>query len=96
MRSFIGISGKEVTEAIAEQYQLPVGIYIMDVTPSSGAEKAGIKKGDILVRLADIDLRTMIDLDNVKSRYKAGETVKIIIVREGKKITLDLTFSEEK
>lgn len=45
-RPLIGISGKEITETIAQQYGLPVGIYVMEVTQGSGAESAGIKKDD--------------------------------------------------
>lgn len=95
-RPFIGISGREITSSIAEQYNLPSGIYIIEVTPGSGAEKAGIKKGDILVSLADKDVKTMVELDKTKSLYKADDTVKVIIVREGKKIAMELTFSEER
>ncbi|WP_242967479.1 S1C family serine protease [Herbinix hemicellulosilytica] len=94
-RPFIGISGKEITEQLSRYYGLPVGIYIVEVVPGSGAEKAGIKNGDILISLAGKEVRTMTELDKIKENYKAGDTVKAVVVRNGKKITLTLTFSEE-
>jgi len=95
-RPFIGISGREITQAIARQYNLPVGIYILEVTSGSGAAKAGIQKGDILVSIAGKEIHTMKEIDNIKKNYKAGDTVKVTVIRNGEKRTLSLTFSEER
>lgn len=94
-RPMIGISGQNITETIARQYGLPVGVYIMDVTDGSGAEKAGINEGDVLVSLAGKEVKNMKDLDAIKKNYKAGDTVDAVVVREGKNVNLKLTFSEE-
>lgn len=95
-RPLIGISGQEVTEVLSKQYNLPVGIYIMTVSPNSGAYNAGIKKGDILISLAGKDVKTIKDMDNIKKDYKAGDTVDAVVVRDGNKLNLKLTFSEER
>lgn len=94
-RPLIGISGRDITEAIAKQYGLPLGVYIMDITAGSGADNAGIRKGDVLVSIADKEIKTMKDLDEVKAVYKAGDTVNVVVVRENAKKNLILTFSEE-
>lgn len=94
-RPLIGIAGKDITETIARYYHLPVGIFILEVTPGSGADKAGIKKGDILISLADKEVKTMQDLDNIKKDYKAGDTVNVTVIREKQEKTLQLVFSEE-
>ncbi|WDU83127.1 S1C family serine protease [Caloramator sp. Dgby_cultured_2] len=95
-RPFIGISGREITETIAKMYNIPQGVYIIGVTPNTGAYKAGIQAGDILIKLAGQEIKSLKDVDAVKSRYKAGDTVDAVIYRNGKKIALKLTFSEEK
>lgn len=95
-RTFIGISGREITDAISRQYGLPVGIYILEVTPESGAVKAGIQKGDVLVSIAGKDVRNMKDVDSIKKNYKAGDSVDVTVVRNGNKVKLSLTFSEER
>jgi serine protease Do len=95
-RPFIGISGQDITETISEAYGLPVGIYITDVTEGSGADKAGLMRGDILTSLDGKEVKSLNDLDAIKKGYKAGDTVKVTIVRDGVKKTLSLTFSEEK
>lgn len=95
-RPFIGISGREITEAISKQYDLPVGIYILEVTSDSGAANAGIKKGDILVAIAGKEVRTMKDVDSIKKNYKAGDTAEFTLYRNGSKVNLNLIFSEER
>jgi len=95
-RPFIGISGQDITETISEAYGLPVGIYITDVTEGSGADKAGLMRGDILTSLDGKEVKSLNDLDAIKKGYMAGDTVKVTIVRDGVKKTLSLTFSEEK
>ncbi len=94
-RPFIGISGKEITSVYANYYNLPEGILITDVTPSSGAQKAGIKTGDVLVSLDGKDIKTMADLDAVKKAHKPGDTVTAIVSRNGSRVILKLTFGEE-
>jgi serine protease Do len=95
-RPLLGISGREITSVMSQQYGLPQGIYITELSPESGAQASGMKKGDVLISLADTDVKTMKDLDNVKKNYKSGDTVNAVVVRNNSKINLKLTFSEEK
>ncbi len=94
-RAFIGISGREITSVYSDLYGLPTGIYITDVTVDSGAKKAGIKSGDVLISLDGKTIETMVDLDAVKEAHKPGDTVTAIVSRNGTNVTLKLTFGEE-
>lgn len=94
-RPFIGISGEEISNIYASYYGWPKGIYITNVIRGSGAEKAGMREGDILVSLGGIMIETMKGLENAKSKYKPGDTVTVIVYRNNKKISLNLTFGEE-
>ncbi|MGE5606242.1 MAG: S1C family serine protease [Bacteroidota bacterium] len=95
-RPVVGIIGKDITEEIAGYYNLPVGIYILGVSPGSGAAKVGIRRGDILVSLAGQTVKNLRDLENIKRKYKAGDTVDAVIIREQIKRPLKLTFTEER
>ena len=94
-RPLIGISGRDITQALADYYKLPVGIFIVKVVRGSGADKAGIKVKDILLSLAGKKVATMKDLNRVKRAYKAGDTVDTVVFRGKKKVKLKLTFAEE-
>lgn len=94
-RTFIGISGREISSVYSDLYGIPVGIYITDVTVGSGAKKAGIKSGDVLISMDGKTIETMVDLDAVKEVHKPGDTVTAIVSRNGANVTLKLTFGEE-
>lgn len=95
-RPFIGISGQDVTETISRAYGFPVGIYVAEVTEGSGADYAGIQRGDIITAIDGKSVTTMEELNSVKKEYKAGDTVTVTVVRNGKTLNLKLTFSEQR
>ncbi|MCX7710813.1 MAG: trypsin-like peptidase domain-containing protein [Clostridia bacterium] len=95
-RPVVGITGRDISEVLARQYSVPQGIYITEIGAGSGAEKAGLQKGDIIVSLAGKTVKTMKDLEAVKKNYKAGDTVDIVVNRDGTNKTFKLTFSEER
>lgn len=93
-RPFIGISGQEISAEIAERYDLPQGIFVMKVREESGAERAGIRKKDIIVSLAGKKVTSMQQLNSVKKGFKSGDTVKTVVIRNNRRLILNLTFSE--
>ncbi len=95
-KPLMGISAQEVTEEISRMYDLPVGIYISEVVQGGAAEAAGIKKGDVLISLDGTKISSMSDLDAVKKKHKAGDTVSVVVSREGKQVALKITFTEDK
>ncbi len=94
-RAYIGIAGREISSIYASTYGLAKGIYITDVTQGSGADKAGIRAGDIIVSMAGKAVETVRDLDKIKEAYKPGDRVSVVVDRNGKKISLEMTFGEE-
>jgi serine protease Do len=94
-RPFIGISGREISSIYASYYGIAEGIYITDVTHGSGADRAGIMPGDIIVSMAGNRIEAIKDLDKVKETYKPGDTVTVVVNRDNKNISLRLTFGEE-
>lgn len=95
-KPLIGITAQEVTESISRMYDLPVGVYISEVTAGGAAEAAGMKKGDVLVELGGTKIKGMSDLDAVKKKHKAGDTVSAVVSRNGSQVSLKITFSEDK
>lgn len=93
-RPLIGITGRDISREIAQYYNLPLGVFVVDVAPGSGADKAGIRKRDVLVSLAGKKITSMQQLNTVKNQYKPGDTVKVGIVRGREEIEVNMTFSE--
>lgn len=78
---YLGIAGADVTDEISEYYNLPKGISVQQVVAGSAAEKAGIKKGDIIVAFDGREVLTMNALAERVKYYAAGTTVDVTIMR---------------
>ncbi len=72
------------------------GVLLDDVRPGGGAEKAGMRRGDVIVKLGKYDVGSVEDLMFVLMQAKPGETVTGVVVREGKRVELEVTFQEGK
>ena len=66
------------------------GILLEDVAKDGAAEKAGVKGGDRIVELAGKPVKTLTELLAVIDTQKSGDTVEIVVVRDGKKMKLKL------
>ncbi len=95
-RPQIGIGVREITEDMSRYYNLPVGVYVVSVSEGSGAQKAGILQGDVIIKADGKTVTNMEELNQVRDTHKAGETIKFDIVRGGKNMTVNVTLGEEK
>ena len=92
----IGISTETISSDFAQYYNLKQGAYITYVASSSAAEKAGLKKGDIITKIGDKEITSSSDVYAAKSNYKAGDTATFTVYRDGKSVTVKVTFDEDK
>ena len=95
-RPLFGISCRDITEEISRAYGFPVGIYVIQVSPFSGAEKAGITAGDIITEFDGKKVKTTEELNKIKDKHKAGDSVKVKFIRDGKTLECTVVLSEEK
>ena len=70
------------------------GVLLAGVRSGGGAEKGGMKKGDILIRLGKSEISSVEDLMFVLNGSKPGETVPAVVLRDGKEVKLEVTFQE--
>lgn len=88
----IGITGREVTKDISEQYKLPEGIYVSDISEFSPAERAGLQRGDVITHMDGTAVKTVEDLNKIKAKYKSGDNISMIVERNGKVVKLNITL----
>ena len=81
-RGYIGISGVSVTSDVSSIYGLPMGVYIAEVSSGSGAEAAGIQKGDVIVAFEGSEITSMDDLQTRLQYYAQGTTVQVTVMRQ--------------
>ena len=70
------------------------GVLLAGVRPGSAADKGGLKKGDVLIRLGKSEIASVEDLMFVLNSSKPGETVPAVVLRDGKEVKVDVTFQE--
>jgi serine protease Do len=95
-RGWMGISLQDISFDKVKSLRLdsPKGAYVVDVVKEGPAAKAGVKPGDVILSL---DGKTISDsgvLRNLVAGTPVGRTVKLGIVRDGKKITIDLQVGD--
>jgi hypothetical protein len=87
----LGVRVDKVPAVLLEQLDLPKdrGVVIADVTPDSPAEKAGLKRNDVLIRLGDQDVPTDPEaFIALVGKMKGGEKIDAVVLRKGKKETV--------
>ena len=94
-RPYIGISGRDLTEATAKRYNMVEGIYIVTVDEFSAAEKAGLKVGDVIIEADGKRIKTMNELNEIKNTHSIGDTMKLKIHRDGAEKEITLTLGEQ-
>lgn len=79
-RGYLGITGANITTEVAEVYDgMPKGVYIVTVADGSGAQKAGLKKGNIITKVEGISVGKIEELNEKLSYYEAGDTIMLTV-----------------
>jgi membrane-associated protease RseP (regulator of RpoE activity) len=68
------------------------GLRLGSVLPGTGAERAGLRDGDVIVRIADSSINGFGDLRGVLGRQKPGDTVRVVYLRDGQNHTASVTL----
>ena len=87
-RGFLGVTTQPLTADLAKQFEVEHGALITDIASGSAAEKAGLQRGDIIVRLNDTDVNDPRALALAVGRLAPDAEVAVQYVRDGKKATL--------
>jgi len=83
----------KVTLGIMPDYTADVtGLRIDGIIEDRPAEKAGILRGDIILKMGDVVISDIYDYMKGLANFKKGETAKILINREGKEMKMSVTF----
>ena len=93
-RAKLGITMTAVDEKVASEMKLSSlkGVYIVEVSKGGAADKAGLKKGDVLLSIASKQVSGPSALQEVVNSYHPGDVATIKYVRDGKEKTAKVTF----
>ena len=93
-RARLGVAMSPVTEKIAEEMKLSSleGVYINEIVKGGAADKAGVKTGDILLKVDETVIKSPSALQEKVNSYHPGDKASLTVIRDGKTITLPVEF----
>ena len=89
-RTSIGITVGAVPEQAVEQYNIPFGLYVTDVTAGTDAEAKGVLPGDIVTHVNGTEVRTTDDILAAKEGLLVGDSMTFTVFRESTGETFDV------
>jgi serine protease Do len=81
-QAFLGIRGQDITEQLAQENDMLIGVYVVESVIGSPADIGGIVQGDIIYQLNDEEVATMEDLQGILGKLKPGEGVTVSVYRK--------------
>ncbi|MBS1533879.1 MAG: trypsin-like peptidase domain-containing protein [Bacteroidetes bacterium] len=95
-RGILGVEGGELNSAASKELGVKdtQGFYIRKVTKNSGAEKAGLTKGDIIIKLDNQEINTYAELSGYINTKRPNDKVQVSYKRDGKVYSVPVTLSK--
>lgn len=95
-RGILGVEGGELNGNASKELGISQtqGFYINKVTKNSGAEKAKLQKGDIIIKLDNQDIATFADLSGYVNTKRPNDKIQVTYLREGKTLVVPVVLSK--
>ena len=95
-RGILGVEGGELNGTASKELGISQtqGFYINKVTKNSGAEKSGLNKGDIIIKLDELNVATFADLSGYINTKRPNDKVQVTYIREGKTKSIPVILSK--
>jgi len=97
-RAYLGVLIRDINGDLAREKSLEVneGAYVDSLTENSSAAEAGIKPGDVIVKVDQTPVIKSADLLEKIGRHRPGDNVDVIVNRKGKEFTYSVTLANQK
>ncbi|HEX2045773.1 MAG TPA: trypsin-like peptidase domain-containing protein [Gaiellaceae bacterium] len=94
--AFLGVRPAPLTAQIAERFGIDTdeGVLVLSVVPSSGAARAGVEAGDVLLAVDDEPMRQVEDLLSLLRERAPGDRIELRILRDGEERTIPVTLTD--
>jgi len=96
-RAFLGVMMMDLNADLIKNEKINSikGVYISDVVPNGAAQKAGLRKGDVITKIDSIEINSASRLQELIAMKKPGDKIKISILRNNKNLDMDATLTNQ-
>lgn len=94
-RAVLGISIMDLSNEIAKENNITAvtkGVFVGDVSDRSSAKEAGLQKGDVIVKINDINTDNVAQLQEQVAKHRPGDKIKVAYIRDNKTKSVDVTL----
>jgi membrane-associated protease RseP (regulator of RpoE activity) len=95
-RGILGVEGGELNSSASKELGIKEteGFYIKRVNKNSGAEKSGLTKGDIIIKLDSQNISSYAELNGYISTKRPNDKIQVTFIRNEKTMTVPVTLSK--
>lgn len=96
-QAILGVSGRGLNNGLADKLELKdtEGYYISEIEPNSGAEKGGLKIGDVIKKIDNIKISRSSDLTGYLSTKRPNNTIDVTVLRDGDLKNISVKLSDK-
>jgi len=93
-RAYLGVSIADIGPDQAKEIGLdrPKGVYVKGLSQGGAAENAGMKTGDVIVKVGNITVDNVPQLQEQVGKFRPGDAVAVTVVRDGREQVMDMTL----
>jgi serine protease Do len=93
-RGWLGLIIQKITPEMAAIFKTEKGALVSDVVSGGPSDKAGIRRGDVIISYEGKDISDFRELYPLAAATPVGEKVKVVLIRDGKKKTYTVKLGE--
>ncbi|MGB1040935.1 MAG: Do family serine endopeptidase, partial [Flavobacteriales bacterium] len=96
-RAFIGVGIQEMTQEIADKLKISntEGVFVNGLSEDGAAKAAGIKEGDVIVRINEVKIKKVPQLQEQIGNYNPGDKVTVTVIRDDKEKNIKVTLRNQ-
>jgi serine protease Do len=92
--SVLGVEAESIDGQLAQYFGVRDGVLVRSVLKGSAAEKAGIRAGDVIVKIDDARVATPADISG-RLRMLHGKAAAVVVMRDHKELTVSVSISDD-
>ncbi len=96
-RAFIGVSIRDLDANLAKEKNISEikGVYVDALSVGGSAEEAGVKSGDVILKIGEVNVNNVPELQEQVSRYRPGDIINVTVKRNEQLKTIKLTLKNK-
>ena len=93
-RGFIGVGIQEMNQDLADKLEIgnTEGVFVNGLAEGGAAEEAGIRKGDVILKINSESIKSVPQLQEQVGRFNPGDKINVLVVRNGNEKSIPVTL----